>query len=92
MPPLPTSLQRRRPPRAFETVRSKASRTRVTRRVIRAHDDRRMTALADYETRYANVVFERDEDGVLLMRFHTDGGPLKWSEVSHRTRTSGKER
>jgi enoyl-CoA hydratase/carnithine racemase len=43
-----------------------------------------MTTLADYESRYPNVKFDRDTDGVLLMRLHTDGGPLKWSEQSHR--------
>src|SRR4051794_19220734 len=43
-----------------------------------------MTRLADYRSTYPNVVFERDGEGVLLMRLHTDGGPLTWSEQSHR--------
>jgi enoyl-CoA hydratase/carnithine racemase len=43
-----------------------------------------MTRLADYESKYPNVRFDRDTDGVLLMTFHTDGGPLTWSEQSHR--------
>ncbi|WP_068071581.1 enoyl-CoA hydratase/isomerase family protein [Novosphingobium lentum] len=39
--------------------------------------------LADYKDRYRNIVFERHDDGVLLVRFHTGGGPFVWSEESH---------
>lgn len=39
--------------------------------------------LADYKDRYRNIALERDEQGILVMRFHTDGGPLVWSEPCH---------
>ena len=42
-----------------------------------------MTQLSDYEHSYADIRFERD-DGILCMTFHTDEGPLKWTERSHR--------
>ena len=29
-----------------------------------------------YFDEYENLAFSRDEDGVLVLRFHTDGGPL----------------
>ena len=38
---------------------------------------------ADYRERYRNIVLDRDGSGVLLMRFHTGGGPFVWSEESH---------
>lgn len=34
--------------------------------------------LDDYRGRFRNIAIERDADGVLDMRLHTDGGPLKW--------------
>jgi enoyl-CoA hydratase/carnithine racemase len=42
-----------------------------------------MTPLQDYANRYRHVDFERG-DGVLQIRFHTDGGPLVWSPTAHR--------
>lgn len=33
--------------------------------------------LTDYEKSFANVAFERN-GGILVMRLHTDGGPLRW--------------
>ncbi len=39
--------------------------------------------LEDYEKKYANVRFERSENGILEMTLHTDGGPLVWSATSH---------
>jgi enoyl-CoA hydratase/carnithine racemase len=36
-----------------------------------------------YRERYENVALSRDDDGVLLMRFHTRGGPLVWSALAH---------
>ena len=36
-----------------------------------------MTNLADYRDRYSNALFER-EDGVLTVRFHTQGESLRW--------------
>ena len=37
----------------------------------------------DYKDRYRNIVLERDAQGVLLVRFHTNGGHFVWSEESH---------
>jgi enoyl-CoA hydratase/carnithine racemase len=37
----------------------------------------------DYKNRYHNIALERDDDGILLMRLHTDGGHFVWSEESH---------
>jgi hypothetical protein len=36
-----------------------------------------------YQDRYENVALTRGDDGVLVMRFHTDGGPLVWSALAH---------
>ncbi|AMG75614.1 MULTISPECIES: enoyl-CoA hydratase/isomerase family protein [Sphingopyxis] len=36
-----------------------------------------------YRERYNNIALSRDAAGVLLMRFHTGGGPFVWSEESH---------
>lgn len=41
------------------------------------------TKFEDYKDAHENFVFERFDDGVLLMRAHTDGGPLVWNAVSH---------
>lgn len=41
-----------------------------------------MTKLSDYQHKYDNIAFER-QDGVLEMRFHTNGGPLQWSLQAH---------
>lgn len=38
---------------------------------------------ADYRDRYRNIALERDERGVLQIRFHTGNGPFVWSEESH---------
>jgi len=35
-----------------------------------------------YQGRYQNIALER-EDGVLTLRFHTDGGPFVWSAEAH---------
>ncbi len=37
----------------------------------------------DYKDLYRNIVLERSDDGVLLMRLHTNGGHFVWSEESH---------
>ena len=42
-----------------------------------------MTKLDDYRDRYANIAVSRS-DGVLEVRLHTDGGPLRWSAAAHR--------
>jgi enoyl-CoA hydratase/carnithine racemase len=39
--------------------------------------------LADYQDKYANVAFERNDAGVLEMTLHTEGKPLVWSATSH---------
>ena len=36
-----------------------------------------------YFTRYENLAFERTDDGVLTMRFHTDGGPVTFTGQTH---------
>lgn len=36
-----------------------------------------------YRDRFANIALSRDADGVLLMRLHTNGGPLVWSALAH---------
>jgi enoyl-CoA hydratase/carnithine racemase len=38
---------------------------------------------SDYENAYDNIDLERDEQGVLTVRFHTGGGSLVWSGPSH---------
>ncbi|EEA04053.1 Enoyl-CoA hydratase/isomerase [Burkholderia sp. H160] len=40
-----------------------------------------MTHLEDYRGRFSNIEFER-RDGVLQVRLHTDGGPLKWGALN----------
>ncbi len=37
----------------------------------------------EYKDRYPNYQFELDDDGILLMRCHTDGGSLVWDWKSH---------
>lgn len=39
-----------------------------------------MSRLDDYGTRFANIEFER-RDGILQVRLHTLGGPLKWGAL-----------
>lgn len=36
-----------------------------------------------YFDKYANLAFERHDDGVLIMRFHTDGGPILFTGQTH---------
>jgi enoyl-CoA hydratase/carnithine racemase len=42
-----------------------------------------MSSLADYAEKYSFAHLERT-DGLLEMRFHTDGGPLVWNRQVHR--------
>ena len=44
---------------------------------------RQAPQFADYKDRYRNIALERSDDGVLLVRFHTNGGAFVWSEESH---------
>lgn len=37
----------------------------------------------DYFSRYENFRLTRDDDGVLLVRFHTDGGPITFTGQTH---------
>lgn len=38
----------------------------------------------EYFHRYANLHFSRDEHGVLLLRMHTNNGPVVWNGQTHR--------
>jgi enoyl-CoA hydratase/carnithine racemase len=38
--------------------------------------------LADYEGRFQHIEFER-QDGILQMRVHSEGGPLRWGRQPH---------
>jgi enoyl-CoA hydratase/carnithine racemase len=40
--------------------------------------------LDEYIDRYESLALERSDDGVLEVRFHTDGGPFVWGAVPHR--------
>lgn len=39
--------------------------------------------LERYRDRYSNIRLSRDEQGVLLMELHTNGGPFVWSAPAH---------
>lgn len=41
-----------------------------------------MSTLSEYEHKYSQVNFERS-DGVLIVRLHTDGGPIVWNGRAH---------
>jgi enoyl-CoA hydratase/carnithine racemase len=45
----------------------------------------------DYFTKYANLAFERDDAGVLVLRFHTDGGPITFTGQTHEDFTNALE-
>ena len=36
-----------------------------------------------YSDRYENLAFSRDDNGVLTMRFHTNGGPIIFTGQTH---------
>jgi enoyl-CoA hydratase/carnithine racemase len=36
-----------------------------------------------YFDKYENLAFSRDDDGVLVLRFHTDGGPVVFTGQTH---------
>lgn len=42
-----------------------------------------MTGFTEYRARYTNIAMERTPDGVLRIRFHSDGGPLVWCKSAH---------
>jgi enoyl-CoA hydratase/carnithine racemase len=37
----------------------------------------------DYFTRFTNLAMDRTDDGVLVVRFHTDGGPITFTGQTH---------
>ena len=41
-----------------------------------------MTTFSEYRDRFRHVAMER-EDGITLLRLHTDGGPLQWGDGPH---------
>lgn len=41
-----------------------------------------MSRFNDYATKYSSIHMTRD-DGILEMRFHTNGGPLRWGLIPH---------
>ena len=41
-----------------------------------------MSRLEDYATKYSSIAMRR-ENGILEMRFHTDGGSLRWGLIPH---------
>ena len=43
----------------------------------------RRTRFSEYKDRYANYRFELNEEGILLMQCHTNGGSLEWHWESH---------
>ena len=47
------------------------------------HIERPATTFDSYRDRFRTIRMPR-EDGILEMRFHTDGGPLRWSLLPHR--------
>src|SRR6478736_5905567 len=44
-----------------------------------------------YFDKYANLVYERHDDGVLVMRFHTNGGPILFTGETHEDLPSALE-
>ncbi|MBP0495048.1 MULTISPECIES: enoyl-CoA hydratase/isomerase family protein [Roseomonas] len=46
------------------------------------HIERAATTYDSYRDRFRTIAMTR-EDGILEMRFHTDGGPLQWSLLAH---------
>ena len=42
----------------------------------------RLTKFDEYRDRYSDsYVLEKTDDGILLMRMHTDGGPVNWNKA-----------
>jgi enoyl-CoA hydratase/carnithine racemase len=40
-----------------------------------------MTRLSDYQARYPFIALDRTPSGILTMRLHRNGGPLKWTSI-----------
>ena len=46
----------------------------------------RVTKFEEYKDRYSDCyVLEKTDDGILLMRMHTDGGPVNWNKAAAST-------
>ncbi len=46
----------------------------------------RVTKFEEYQNRYSDCyVLEKTDDGILLMRMHTDGGPVNWNKAASST-------
>ena len=46
----------------------------------------RVTKFEEYQDRYSDCyVLEKTDDGILLMRMHTDGGPVNWNKAASST-------
>ena len=46
----------------------------------------RLTKFEEYRDRYSDSwVLEKTDDGILLMRMHTDGGPVNWNKAASST-------
>ncbi|MGO8863594.1 MAG: enoyl-CoA hydratase/isomerase family protein [Acidimicrobiales bacterium] len=46
----------------------------------------RLTKFEEYRDRYSDCyVLEKTDDGILLMRMHTDGGPVNWNKAASST-------
>ena len=46
----------------------------------------RLTKFEEYKDRYSDsYVLEKTDDGILLMRMHTDGGPANWGRIYYDT-------
>lgn len=47
------------------------------------HIKRPETTFDSYKDKYRTIDFSRDDDGILEMRFHTEGSSLQWSLLAH---------
>lgn len=50
---------------------------------VRLASDRASVTEPSYFGKYDNLAFERDGEGVLVLRFHTDGGPIVFTGRTH---------
>lgn len=41
------------------------------------------TKLSDYQNLFSNIRLTRDDEGILLVQFHTDGGDIVWGLTPH---------
>jgi enoyl-CoA hydratase/carnithine racemase len=55
----------------------------VNARTYKMMENCAMTTLGDYETKYDNFAITR-QDGVLHLKFHSDGGAFRWCAQAHR--------